>query len=72
MEPNTFFEIYASITAALGFIAVFGYLYLRYLEVKIPAQFKFFLRENERRIMRLEKRFNLRFAEQKKDEEDGE
>lgn len=71
MEPDLFFEIYASITAALGFIAVFGYLYLRYLEVKIPAQFKFFLRENEKRIMRLERRFNLQFMDQK-DEEDGE
>jgi len=72
MEPDLFFEVYASITAALGFIAVFGYLYLRYLEVKIPAQFKFWLRENEKRIMRLERRFNLQFMEPQKDEEDGE
>ena len=70
MEPDLFFEIYASITAVLGFIAVFGYLYLRYLEIKIPAEFKFFLRENERRIMRLERRFNLQFMDQdQKDEE---
>lgn len=70
MEPDFFFELYASITAALGFIAVFGYLYLRYLEVKIPAQFKFWLRENEKRIMRLERRFNLQFTEQQKDKDE--